>query len=305
MSVADWFIVLAEGGTERGHCVTVARSHAPHGPYESCSANPIFTHRSTIHPVQNIGHADLVETVDGDWAAVYLGARPRGSTPGYHVLGRETFLAGIDWVDGWPVFDEDRYQTAPAVTDFTDRFTERLHDRWVVPGGEPSAIITPRSEGGVVIRALPDGSPGLLCTRIRDHQWTAEATVETAGSLRLRSDDRHWYGVTFEHGAVRAVAVVGGIVHEFQPQPVPAGDVVLRIQCVPAASAPVPLGTGGPDDVVLSAQHVHGSVELARLDGRYLSTEVAAGFTGRMLALASTPQGSHVSKIRYAADHPA
>ena len=149
---AYWFLILAEGGTERGHCVTVARSDAPYGPFESCPANPVFSHRSTIHPVQNIGHADLVQTAEGDWAAVYLGARPRGSTPGYHVLGRETFVAGIDWVDSWPVFDEHRYETVASVTDFPDNFTGPLHDRWVVPGGEPHAITARRQEGGVVIR---------------------------------------------------------------------------------------------------------------------------------------------------------
>ena len=92
-----WYLMLAEGGTERGHCVTVARALDPRGPFESCPWNPVFTHRSSTHPVQNVGHADLVETPDGEWAAVYLGARTRGSTPGFHVLGRETFLAGVDW----------------------------------------------------------------------------------------------------------------------------------------------------------------------------------------------------------------
>ena len=77
-----WYLMLAEGGTERGHSVTIARGPSPRGPFESCPRNPVFTHRSSDHPVQNVGHADLVETPDGDWAAVYLGARPRGSTPG-------------------------------------------------------------------------------------------------------------------------------------------------------------------------------------------------------------------------------
>jgi xylan 1,4-beta-xylosidase len=35
--------------------------------------------------------------------------------------------------------------------------------------------------------------------------------------------------------------------------------------------------------------------ELARLDGRYLSAEVAGGFTGRMLGLAD----GRVSRVRY------
>jgi beta-xylosidase len=116
-----WYLLLAEGGTERGPCVTVARGSHPWGPFVGCPWNPVLTHRSTIHPVQNVGHADLVEAPAGGWAAVYLGVRPRGSTPGFHVLGRETFLAGVAWVDGWPVFDEGRFDVSAANTLFFRR----------------------------------------------------------------------------------------------------------------------------------------------------------------------------------------
>ncbi len=98
-----WYLLIAEGGTERGHAVTIARGPSPTGPWESCPANPILSHRSTDRPIQNTGHADLVEATDGSWWMVLLGTRPRGITPMYHVLGRETFLVPVDWVDGWPV----------------------------------------------------------------------------------------------------------------------------------------------------------------------------------------------------------
>ena len=101
----DWYyLLLAEGGTERGHAVTIARSRTVSGPFDWNPANPILTHRSTTHPVQNTGHADLVEIPEG-WAMVYLGVRPVGPTPGYHLNGRETFLAGVHCVDDWPVAD--------------------------------------------------------------------------------------------------------------------------------------------------------------------------------------------------------
>jgi beta-xylosidase len=101
-----WHLVVAEGGTDRGHAVSVARSRSISGPFESHPANPVFSHRSTDHAVQSTGHADLVELPDGRWAAVYLAVRPRGSSPRFHVNGRETFLAGVEWVDDWPVFVE-------------------------------------------------------------------------------------------------------------------------------------------------------------------------------------------------------
>ena len=53
------------------------------GPFEGCPHNPILSHRSTDHPVQNTGHADLVQAPDGSWWMVLLGVRrarrhPRG-----------------------------------------------------------------------------------------------------------------------------------------------------------------------------------------------------------------------------------
>lgn len=295
-----WYLVLAEGGTERGHYVTVARGRAPHGPFEPCPTNPVFTHRSTGHPVQNVGHADLVQTVDLDWAAVYLGVRPLGSAPGFHVLGRETFLAGVDWVDGWPVFDEGRFSVPSAATGFAEDFSTHLLDhRWVVPGGEPERIAARHPAGGLELRCLPDGSSGLLCARVRDHAWTAEVTFAGSGRFLLRLDDRHWYGLTFQDGQVRAAVQVGDIQHDLASVALANSTVVLRIQSRQPSSAPVPLGNPGPDEIVLSLDDGEGFRELGRLDGRYLSTEVASGYTGRMLALGSTATRARVLSVKY------
>ncbi len=96
--------MIAEGGTEYGHMVTIARSDSPWGPFEACPRNPILTHRQTENdmPVQGTGHADLVEAPDGSWWMVFLAFR---SVSGYwHHLGRETYLAPVTWdADGWPV----------------------------------------------------------------------------------------------------------------------------------------------------------------------------------------------------------
>lgn len=97
-----YYINIAEGGTEHEHSVCVARSRNIFGPYESCKNNPIFTHRhlGRQYPIQNVGHADFVETADGIWYAVMLGTRPLENK---NELGRETFLAEVIWEDDWPV----------------------------------------------------------------------------------------------------------------------------------------------------------------------------------------------------------
>jgi hypothetical protein len=300
-----WYLVLAEGGTERGHAVTIARSRHPSGPFEECPENPILSHRSLVHPIQNTGHADLVELSDGEWAAVYLGARPRGSTPGFHVLGRETFLAGVDWVDGWPIVDEDRFEVPAADTHFDDQFlSTELDPRWVVPGGEAAnSVLQPA--GGIVILPPSDrvGEPtlagGLLCARVRDHRWSARATVESPCRFLLRLDDRHAYGLTRHEDRIDATIRVGDLDVVVGSAPADPGVAVLQIEAATPASPQVPLGNAGPDDIVLSVIGSAGPQELARLDGRYLSTEVASGFTGRMLALGATDVPALVQSVTY------
>ena len=73
-----WYLMIAEGGTERGHGVSVARGPSTEGPFEGHPANPVLSARSTSRPIQNTGHADLVETPDGGSALVMLGVRPLG-----------------------------------------------------------------------------------------------------------------------------------------------------------------------------------------------------------------------------------
>lgn len=295
-----WYLLLAEGGTERGHCVTVARAGSPDGPFEPCPSNPIFTRRSTDHPVQSVGHADLVETAGGDWAAVYLGTRPRGSTPGFHVLGRETFITGVQWADGWPVFAPGNFDVVPADTGVSDDFSApRLDPRWVVPGGEPESVAQRHAAGGLDLRRSQDRSGDLLCTRVRDLEWIAEARFDGPGQLRVWLDGRHWCGLSLEGSEARATVRMGPIEQVLNSVSVTTAEVTLRISCGSSASAPLPLDDAGPDELVLSIDLGDFSHELARLDGRYFSTEVAAGFTGRMLAIGSPEPRARLLSLTY------
>jgi hypothetical protein len=296
-----WYLLLAEGGTERGHCVTVARARRPDGPFEACPDNPVLTRRSTIHPVQNVGHADLVPAPDGRWAAVYLGVRPRGSTPGFHVLGRETFLAGVDWVDGWPVLDTARFSVPARDHSFCDQFRGgALHPRWVVPGGQADDLRDAGVPDGLVLRAT-DQADALLCFRPTDLTWVAEADLTGSGRLVVRLDHRHAYEVVVDGTSAVALARVGGLRQEIGRTPLVDGPVTLRIRASDPGSPTVPRGDAGPDELVLSVLDGRGWHHLARLDGRYLSTEVASGFTGRVVGLGAGSRPAHVRAVRYTA----
>ncbi|MBQ0071371.1 MAG: glycoside hydrolase family 43 protein, partial [Spirochaetales bacterium] len=88
-----YYLMFAEGGTGYGHYEAILRSRSIYGPYENDSGNPIIlTHVPRKgHPIQATGHADLIETPQGDWYAVFLGIRVK-PRPLLHHLGRETFL---------------------------------------------------------------------------------------------------------------------------------------------------------------------------------------------------------------------
>ncbi len=97
-----YYLITAEGGTEYGHAVSLARSKSITGPYELHPQNPIISTRHTPKaPLQKCGHADLIETPEGDWYIVFLVGRPL-SEQGRCILGRETAMEQAEWrEDGW------------------------------------------------------------------------------------------------------------------------------------------------------------------------------------------------------------
>ncbi len=99
-----YYLLTAEGGTEYGHAVTMARSTDIKGPYSVSPNHPLVSSRS--HPnyyLQKCGHGDLVQTKEGKWLIVFLTGRPL-TAHGHCILGRETAMETIDWpTDEWPV----------------------------------------------------------------------------------------------------------------------------------------------------------------------------------------------------------
>jgi beta-xylosidase len=80
--------------------ITMARSRDIWGPYESYENNPVLTAYGMGSIVQNTGHGDLFQDGDGKWWITALGIR---NIDGCYPMGRETFLAPVEWPEGgWP-----------------------------------------------------------------------------------------------------------------------------------------------------------------------------------------------------------
>ncbi len=291
-----WYLLLAEGGTERGHAVSVARGPSPQGPWEGCPHNPILSHRSTDSPIQNTGHADLVEARDGTWWMVLLGVRPKGVSPGFHVLGRETFLTAVEWVDGWPspldvaLSMEGRPpgRPEPARPVGRDDFDGPiLAPHWVSIRRSPGEVSSLALRPGWLTLTGDDSTldmshPAFVGRRQQHHGCSAWARVDAGSAaeagLAIVMDESAHYEVALAGDRVLARARVGPLSDVVGEAPRPPGPVVLTI-----GTGPHP---GGPDTVTLGYRDPDGTGRtLAELDGRYLSTEVTGGFLGRTIGM--------------------
>ncbi|KAF2831844.1 glycosyl hydrolase [Ophiobolus disseminans] len=105
-----YYLFTAEGGTEGGHCEYVSRSReSPFGPWEMAPHNPLWRN-TTDDEIQNTGHCDIVEGVEGQWWALCLGVRPRkeGEKWRTSVFGRESMLLPVRWENDWPIFNDGK-----------------------------------------------------------------------------------------------------------------------------------------------------------------------------------------------------
>ncbi len=292
-----WYLVIAEGGTERGHAVSIARSRSPLGPWTPNPRNPILSHRSTDWSIQNTGHADFVQAADGSWSMVFLGVRPRGISPGFHVLGRETFLATVEWVDGWPVVEvavpsEDHGAAGGPVTMSVERDDfdgKTLDARWISLRRPPAEFASLDDQPGRLTLdggedTLDEPEPAMLGRRQQHHGFRATALVDAGSSeesgMVLRVDDSHHFEVALTGGEVTVRARIGPLSSVVASIAHPRTSAVLMIEAA--------RGSMGPDEILLGFQDSAGNWKhLACLDGRYLSTEVAGGFLGRVVGVYS------------------
>ncbi len=301
-----YYLMIAEGGTDWGHMVTIARSESPWGPFLPAPRNPILTHRSTCLPIQNTGHADLIQAHDGTWWLTFLGTRPIWN---WHHLGRETFLAPVQWDDdGWPLVGDNgtisilvdceglspKEPDAPELRDDFDSPTLGLQWNYLRNPVLENYSLAERT-GWLRLRGsavtLDDVDSPTFVGRRQEHfdctisariEFEPESDHEEAG-LTVLMNERHHYEIAIglRHGekqifvrkrigAIRMVEAVQGI---------PAGPVILQIKAREEEYA---------FQCVLSDGQV---ISLAIGETRYLSKEVAGGFTGVYFGMYATGNG--------------
>ncbi|MCZ0997487.1 family 43 glycosylhydrolase [Streptomyces mirabilis] len=286
-----WYLVIAEGGTERGHAVSVARGTSPTGPFTGHPANPLLTASGSPRPVQNTGHADLVETPDGGWALVLLGVRPLGEAQAFSPLGRETFITDVTWTEsGWPTLAPvelaPRAGTEKVMFSFEDD-TALDDPGWLAVRNAPRTVAAV-TDGHLVLRGqktgLDDPQPVFVGRRQRHLNAVVTTTVDVSdgvGGLATRYDERHHFGLEARTRDGSTVVTAWGTVAGLRQQwrrTFPSGPIELAVELrAPTEAAASRSG----DRIRLLA---NGTL-LAELDGRYWTSETCASFTGRIVGL--------------------
>lgn len=308
-----YYLLLGEGGTEYMHSATIGRSTNIHGPYESCPLNPILTHanrRGQANTIQGVGHADLIQAEDGSWWMVFLGFRVTHQWAYYHILGRETFLAPVDWPKGgWPQVNGNGtvslnmevptlplhpFPKAAVRTEFDN---DKLGFEWQYlrnPIRENYSLT--EKKGWIRISASPytlneTESVSSILRRQTQHDFTAETLLEFNSSseneeagMTLIQNNTHHYDFIIKKINGQYVAQVrvhiGSLSYIAGEKQIKGNKVKLKIE-------------GNPSNYTFYCSDANSEQynELGKLDTRYLSTEVAGGFTGVMIGLYTSSNG--------------
>jgi xylan 1,4-beta-xylosidase len=305
-----YYLLISEGGTERCHMLTMARSRNRQGPYESCPHNPVLTNRSLGLPVQSVGHGDLVQDQNGDWWAVCLGTRTF-SYPPRHNLGRETMLVPVDWSGEWPVFGDNgrvldeftvpRLPCRPEETkdsgsaDFFDAFTSKKLDlSWNFIYNPDNSLW--KTGSGVLIlhgneKRLQDTAPiAWIGRRQQHHKSRTEVTLsfscceegEEAG-LSIFMNNRHHYEAFLAWNNGRRCLIFRRQIGSLEKNEAviywPADTVTLLLD-------------SDFENYIFSYKTQNGTYkELGCGEVQYLTTETGGHFTGNYIALYSVGNG--------------
>ncbi|MEF9477851.1 glycoside hydrolase family 43 protein [Chryseobacterium sp. 1B4] len=311
-----YYLMCAEGGTGGNHSEVIFMSDSPKGPYVPAGNNPILTQRyfpkDRKEKVDWAGHADLVETPDGQYYGVFLAIRPNEKNRVNK--GRETFILPVDWSGKYPVFQNGLVPMKPKLKlpagvqnqtgqngflpngnfTYTDKLTDKNLDfRWIAMRGPRESFITVTKNGVKVnpfatnIKALAPVSA--LFHRLQHESFETSVTLdfkpksekELAGITCYQSETFNYvFGITKKD---KDFYIVLERTEKGQSKLIASEKISL--------SKPVKLQVVADKDEHSFNYSLDGKSYKnlgGPVSGDILSTDVAGGFTGSLIGLYST-----------------
>jgi len=318
-----YYLMCAEGGTGYNHSEVIFRTKDLNELFVSYPNNPILTQSNLDtarkNPITTTGHADLVQAKDGKWWAVFLGCRPYEGD--YYNTGRETFMAPVEWKDGWPVinpgFEAVQYsypikagikKTKEKYSGnyfFRDDFnTTILNDRY----NFLRTIHTPwydlKTKSGILSLELRSQTcsgkenPSMVCFR-QPHlkgyaataiNFTAVVENEKAGLLIFQSENHFYFLCKSVENGKPVIQLLKAAAKNTTTQPEVLATQIIEI----ANGADVFLkieANGGTYSFYYAIQKDKWQLLKDNVGGKFLSTKTAGGFVGSMYAMYATSNG--------------
>ena len=324
-----YYLMAAEGGTSVNHSEVILRSRKVNADYAPNPGNPILTQRhlpsNRKNPISATGHADLVQTQNGEWWAVFLATRPYDTEDHYNI-GRETFLAPVTWKDGWPIINPDFKEVQysypqpnlparptpklPLNGNFT--YKEEFKDSklplyWMM-------LRTPRSDwyslskpaGSLTLEVRPEtisgtANPSFIARRQQHINGSASAKMdfkpatadEFAGIVALQ-DETHYYalGKTIANGkAVVQLRKSENATVAGSPETTVLAEAPLKKKDM---KKPLYLKVGfnaGKYAFYYGSKDRDWKLLQNNVDGTFLSTRTAGSFVGVTLGMYASSQG--------------
>jgi alpha-N-arabinofuranosidase len=178
------------------------------------------------NPVTCTGHADLVQTQNGEWFAVFLGCQPYQG--GFYNTGRQTFMLPVKWENEWPSILPPRTPVPLSVTKpnlpadkpaavsstgniaLADDFdSDSLAFRWIGLRGPTSKwYAVSKTAKALFMQPRADllsgqGNPSYLAVRQQNNDFTCMVTLTAqpktkncAAGLAAFQNETHFYAMT-------------------------------------------------------------------------------------------------------------
>jgi len=295
-----YYMMAAEGGTEYGHMIVYARGDSVWGPFTHYPNNPVLTNRNLGgYQLQGIGHGDLIEDDNGNWWMYALAFRQIHQWMTYHHLGRETCLLPVTFNNnGWFTVEDGTAQLTietdripPSVkqvfqTNFTFANTSWDKDWQFLRLRHKDNYIL--NKDCVKIKGAKDtldtaggGTPALIALHQKEFDMELKVQVKTIdgeAGITMYMDESHHYDLALvkNNDSYKVMLKLN------------IGDIKFEKAAIAVSQSSVKFIVRS-DSINYNFYYLDGEKEIHLGSGqtRYLSSEVAGGFTGVILGLYS------------------
>ena len=309
----QYYLMCAEGGTSDWHSEVIFRSKDPWGPFVPAKYNPILTQRdlpeNRTHKITNAGHADMIETQEGEWWAVFLACRPYEDN--MFNTGRETFLLPGKWENGFPIILPkgeqipivvDKNNLTPETNYLTGNFVynqefneDKLDYSWIYIRTPHEDFYT-TGDGALNIKPLPVSieekkSPAVVLRRQQHTDFDLETQLEF-----IPKTENDFAGLTlFQHEEYQFLfgkTILDGkeslVLYRIEKSKEVLASLALDKKDL---DSPIKLkveGKGRYYDFLYSFDGNEWKTLVSKADASNLSTEKSKGFVGVCLGLYAT-----------------